>query len=505
MWDLRENGCYNRRMMDVQTPRKFTKDDVLVILGFGVLWCSFQISPYYPVSLFPSFGSINLEEVVALHTTYALCLIAVFLFFMVVGRYFPKFFEKAPLFAVIAGVLGAAGSLCIVFAPDVLGSPAARFFTLAVIAIYVGTLFVLWLRRVCRPPAKRAVFLIGASFVFFSCIWFVLAICGSSALNIAVALCPLVSAVCFALFHESDDAQGQTQAKGKAAGSIATSTKVLPWGVIVLCIVFIYFGVVSVRLFTAAGMGISNFGMLDVGPQLVTVFIGLCIVAAITASLVRNGSALSAYIYAIVGIALLYMVGLLVITLGDPSGVVVLTAKRILVASEHGVEVLLLMIMVAETIRLRLSAPLTFSLFGVVVLVGPQLFTLDFMFTVGAMEALRESSIIAPIAAVGAFAIAVIAIGLLLYYSRRTANQINQNNENWEEELCRRATAAYDLTPRELDTVVYTYRGYSARKIAETLYVSESTAKAHLAHSYRKMGIHSKQELIDLIDRYRQN
>ena len=40
-------------------------------------------------------------------------------------------------------------------------------------------------------------------------------------------------------------------------------------------------------------------------------------------------------------------------------------------------------------------------------------------------------------------------------------------------------------------------------EIAEALIVSESTVKAHLSHVYRKLGIHSKQELIALIDGYR--
>lgn len=61
------------------------------------------------------------------------------------------------------------------------------------------------------------------------------------------------------------------------------------------------------------------------------------------------------------------------------------------------------------------------------------------------------------------------------------------------------------MTPRELEVVTYTYRGYSAKKIAETLLVSESTVKAHLTHAYRKLGVHTKQELIALVDNYRRH
>ena len=54
-----------------------------------------------------------------------------------------------------------------------------------------------------------------------------------------------------------------------------------------------------------------------------------------------------------------------------------------------------------------------------------------------------------------------------------------------------------------MDVAVLTYRGHSAKRIAEELLVSESTVKAHLTHIYRKLDVHTKQELIVLIDGYR--
>jgi DNA-binding CsgD family transcriptional regulator len=46
-------------------------------------------------------------------------------------------------------------------------------------------------------------------------------------------------------------------------------------------------------------------------------------------------------------------------------------------------------------------------------------------------------------------------------------------------------------------------RGYSAKRIAGALFLSEQTVKNHLSNSYRKLGIHSKQSLISLVDSYR--
>ena len=42
-------------------------------------------------------------------------------------------------------------------------------------------------------------------------------------------------------------------------------------------------------------------------------------------------------------------------------------------------------------------------------------------------------------------------------------------------------------------------QGNSLRKVAETMFISTSTAQSHVKSVYRKLGIHSKQELIDLV------
>jgi DNA-binding CsgD family transcriptional regulator len=42
-------------------------------------------------------------------------------------------------------------------------------------------------------------------------------------------------------------------------------------------------------------------------------------------------------------------------------------------------------------------------------------------------------------------------------------------------------------------------QGRSVANIASTLFISENTAKSHIRSIYRKLGVHSKQELIDHI------
>ena len=42
--------------------------------------------------------------------------------------------------------------------------------------------------------------------------------------------------------------------------------------------------------------------------------------------------------------------------------------------------------------------------------------------------------------------------------------------------------------------------GRSAPFIAETLYVETSTAKSHIARIYSKLGVHTRQELLNLVE-----
>ncbi|WP_080799877.1 helix-turn-helix transcriptional regulator [Arabiibacter massiliensis] len=59
----------------------------------------------------------------------------------------------------------------------------------------------------------------------------------------------------------------------------------------------------------------------------------------------------------------------------------------------------------------------------------------------------------------------------------------------------------YDLSAREFQVVGEFSSGRSARYIADFLVLSEHTVKTHLRRAYAKLGVHSRQELLNLIDR----
>lgn len=52
------------------------------------------------------------------------------------------------------------------------------------------------------------------------------------------------------------------------------------------------------------------------------------------------------------------------------------------------------------------------------------------------------------------------------------------------------------LTPREREVATLAARGFTARQIADRLYIGTRTVESHLAHVYPKLGVESKQELV---------
>ena len=57
------------------------------------------------------------------------------------------------------------------------------------------------------------------------------------------------------------------------------------------------------------------------------------------------------------------------------------------------------------------------------------------------------------------------------------------------------------LSPRERDVFELLVRGRSIDYIAQNLTISFNTAKSHIRHIYVKADVHSRQELLDIIDR----
>ncbi len=64
--------------------------------------------------------------------------------------------------------------------------------------------------------------------------------------------------------------------------------------------------------------------------------------------------------------------------------------------------------------------------------------------------------------------------------------------------------AEYSLSPREAEVLGFLSKGRSVPYMREAMTLSKSTIETHIKHIYAKLDVHSKQELLDLIERYQE-
>lgn len=85
------------------------------------------------------------------------------------------------------------------------------------------------------------------------------------------------------------------------------------------------------------------------------------------------------------------------------------------------------------------------------------------------------------------------------------AEEIQQNEQATAvddrfEQRCRALAEQAQLTPRESDMLRCLAQGRSTQYMAERFTLSENTVKSHVRNVYQKLGVHSKQDVIDIVN-----
>jgi DNA-binding CsgD family transcriptional regulator len=65
---------------------------------------------------------------------------------------------------------------------------------------------------------------------------------------------------------------------------------------------------------------------------------------------------------------------------------------------------------------------------------------------------------------------------------------------------CLRLANDHALSPRETEIMMLLARGRNAERISDILGISSHTAKTHICSIYRKLDVHSPQELLDMVE-----
>ncbi|MBQ6585555.1 MAG: LuxR family transcriptional regulator [Coriobacteriales bacterium] len=68
------------------------------------------------------------------------------------------------------------------------------------------------------------------------------------------------------------------------------------------------------------------------------------------------------------------------------------------------------------------------------------------------------------------------------------------------EEACAALGHRLDLSAREIEVFTLLAQGRDPVRIQDTLFISYNTVRNHIKSIYRKLGVHSRQELLDLVE-----
>lgn len=72
--------------------------------------------------------------------------------------------------------------------------------------------------------------------------------------------------------------------------------------------------------------------------------------------------------------------------------------------------------------------------------------------------------------------------------------------KRWFKENCEAIATRYFLSRRETDVLFLLAKGYNSSAIQEKLVIAEGTAKTHIRHIYRKLDVHTQQELMRMVE-----
>ena len=103
---------------------------------------------------------------------------------------------------------------------------------------------------------------------------------------------------------------------------------------------------------------------------------------------------------------------------------------------------------------------------------------------------------------VAVFALCSSVIVIFSFIARRRDDEdlTTGKKDTQPREITNEIAARYRLTNREVEIANMFVQGRSLKKVASMLVISPSTAQSHIKSVYRKLDIHSKDELIDFVE-----
>jgi DNA-binding NarL/FixJ family response regulator len=462
-----------------------------MMCGMACVWLCLKVPA---LMLVRRFGAASLPVSIQASTWYAAfaCAFLVVCFAISRKQERLRFVTPMRLCSLCAALFGSAG-LAIARYSD--GSGMVMLVCLLLQAVGIAYYLTFWGLRVVRLPISHIPVVVAGSYALSEAVR-ALGTCTGS-LDSVRFLFPLFACVCTLLCASPFGERCATEAK---------SLKSVSWKTVGT-------GSVLVMLWTIAQGALPGAGGVLLGSQ--HLFWSYALSCAVLTAIAlyfhfrfegespRHAFSGRSFLYPFAFIIFGYMAVLAVAMMAPSDSDEIV--RRTLISVSQCLEVFALMLLAHCVAERQLSPVMPFGVYATLLTSSPWMLVADILHASGILDAMPSNSNVLILLS---FVTAIVFILFLLSFAAPSTAQSSEDRDGEREcdaiaMLCEKAARGAKLSPRELEVMKLLYRGYSGKRIAQDLYISDSTVHSHTSSIYRKLGIHSKQQLITLVDAYR--
>lgn len=465
------------------THMQIRRNNILCIIGLSFYWPLFKKSWIDPLW---SQTTDNVGDIWATYYLFVIATVIIVVGALLVTRYSAKKFKhfKADVLVLSLVLLAVSCVLCFASLPVGIEQGLLAFDACVRAAVFVG-LTMLWGSAVYSHDMRMVLVEAFASLAISSLLMFASMLPVSLGLIVPI-VCPAVSA-CMLLGVPTENMSSVPFSKG---------WRLLPWsliGVLALsiCIVALLYGIVPIddSFYPNATWTII---------RVTTLFVAALIVS-ITYRCTHSEMLLN-MIWLTLTVVLILALFFALITSLNLMGV----SKGLILASQSCLNVFLWCVLVVACRKQNISPSLPLALLyaGLLAVSGCVANALGPLLAHG-ITASIESYLVAATALLTL----VLVLSSMLFLGKNTLRSYDEALSRVvsevaldETDLSRALEERYDLSTRESDVALLLSRGYSVQRIADALFISTHTVQSHMKSIYRKMAVHKKQDLIDLVE-----
>lgn len=448
------------------------------VVGIAALWLCFRISFFY---------SLMGDSEAIVKCECFLCFLAGAAVASIVWFCLPRAFatmSAAKLLSAASGLILWLSFLLLAL----LAAPGGSKIPLDLVSIVgglgAGTLFLEWLTLLSGYEIRFSSMIVASAFLLHMACSFLMAFMDKGLVRIVVVSAALIAFACWLLSTLAFKVKSVPDSAAQADSAISKRAFTI------VCL-FIYAGAVLWGVIPPHEMGVVSFS------QYVFTF-G---VAGITFAFVmvsfrnsKNGQTLAERLRTV--LICLFFVALFIALLTNPSQSSLATST--LMAARFCLEAYAIIVLLGSPSNTA-SARIRVLSLGMIILVfvpsalGNAILPILFEY-IGLTQAIDVGTFIT----VAAFILIVMTV-VFLDPSKMNPTAQPAGSLSGDNDALRKFAQQYNLTPREYDVFELLAEGNGQKKISELLHIAPTTVQTHTTAIYRKVGVRTKQELIDRI------